>query len=63
MSQKREFFRIAIERTGQIVRGGEAAPCEVLDLTEKGFQLRTDLPVVMGESVELEFPLTKEASI
>ncbi len=63
MNQKREFFRVAIERTGQIARGGEAAPCEVLDLTEKGFQLRTDLPVAMGESVELEFPLTKEASI
>lgn len=63
MNQKREFFRVAIERTGQIARGGEAVPCEVLDLTEKGFQLHTDLPVAMGDLLELEFPLTKEAPI
>lgn len=63
MNQKREFFRVAIERIGQIAKGAEAASCEVLDLTEKGFQLRTDLPVAMGDSLELEFPLTKEAPV
>lgn len=63
MTQKREFYRVAIERTGQIGREGEAAPCEVLDLTEKGFQLRTDLSVVIGDKLELEFQLTKAAPI
>lgn len=63
MSQKREFFRVAIERTGQIARGTEVAPCEVLDLTEKGFQLRTGLSVAIGDRLELEFRLTKEAPI
>lgn len=63
MSQKREFFRVAIERTGKIARGAEVAPCEVLDLTEKGFQLRADLPVAIGDRLELEFLLTKAAPI
>ena len=63
MSQKREFFRVAIERTGQIARGAEVAPCEVLDLTEKGFQLRIDLPVAIGDRMDLEFRLTKAALI
>lgn len=63
MSQKREFFRIAIERTGQLARGAEVAPCEALDLTEKGFQLRTGLSVAVGDRLELEFRLTKAASI
>ncbi len=63
MNQKREFFRVAIERIGQIAKGAETASCEVLDLTEKGFQLRTDLPAAMGDSLELEFPLTKEAPV
>ena len=63
MTQKREFFRVAIERTGQIARGAEIAPCEVLDLTEKGFQLRTGLSVAVGERLELEFHLTKAVPI
>ena len=63
MIQKREFFRVAIERTGRIARGAEVAPCEVLDLTEKGFQLRTGLSVAVGDRLELEFRLTKTARI
>jgi hypothetical protein len=63
MGQQREFFRVAIERTGQVIRESEAAPCEVLDLTEKGFQLRTDLNVAIGDRLELEFRLTKVAPI
>src|SRR5437899_1416496 len=63
MIQKREFFRVAIERTGQIGRGAEFAPCDVLDLTERGFQLRTDLPVAIGDELDLEFRLTKAAPI
>ena len=63
MGQQREFFRVAIERTGQIVRESEVAPCEVLDLTEKGFQLRTDLSALIGDGLELEFRRTKVAPI
>jgi hypothetical protein len=63
MTQKREFFRVAIERNGQISRGAEVASCEVLDLTEKGFQIRTDLAGAIGDRLELEFQLTKAATI
>ena len=63
MIQKREFFRVVIERTGKIARGAEIAPCEVLDLTEKGFQLRTGLSVAVGDRLELEFRLTKAGPI
>lgn len=63
MIQKRELFRVAIERTGQIGRGAEFAPCDVLDLTERGCQLRTDLPVAIGDELDLEFRLTKAAPI
>ncbi len=59
MTQKREFFRVAIERTGQIGRGAESSPCSILDLTEKGFLLRTGLPVAIGDELELEFDLAK----
>lgn len=63
MGQKRELFRVAIERTGHIHRGAEVASCKVLDLTEKGVQLRTDLPVTAGEALQLEFNLTKACPI
>lgn len=63
MTQKREFFRVVIERTGRIGRGGTVASCEVLDLTEKGFQLRTGLSAAIGDKLELEFQLTKAAPI
>jgi len=63
MIQKREFFRVAVERTGQIARGAEVSPCEVLDLTGKGFQLRTSLSDAVGDMVELEFRLTKTVPI
>lgn len=59
MGQKREFFRVAIERVGHIHRGTENTPCDVLDLTEKGVQLKTDLPVTTGEELQLEFNLTE----
>ena len=59
MAQKRELFRVAIERTGQIRRGAETLPCEVIDLTEKGFQLRVDGTFHVGEDLQLEFVLNE----
>jgi hypothetical protein len=45
------------------MRGAEIAPCKVLDLTGKGFKLRTGLSVAVGERLELEFCLTRSAPI
>lgn len=63
MGHNRELFRIALERRGTLRRGAEAATCDVLDLTEKGVQLKTDLPVMVGETLQLEFSLTDICAI
>lgn len=58
MAQKRELFRIAVDRKGELRRGQTVASCDVLDLTEKGVRLRTDLPVQAGDRLQLHFYLT-----
>jgi hypothetical protein len=58
MTQKRALFRIALDRKGELRVDGTAIPCEVLDLTEKGVRLRTDLPVQAGDRLQLHFHLT-----
>ena len=63
MAQKRELFRVAIDRTGLIRRGAETFPCRVIDLTERGFQLRTDGAFHAGEVLNLEFVLNETSSI
>ena len=63
MEQKREFYRIAVQRSGSIRRGEETAPCEVVDLTEKGVQLTTDLALSVGETLQLAFSLTDAVTL
>lgn len=59
-SQKRQLARIAIERSGQLRHGSTIAPCQVLDVTEKGFRLRLEGSYARGDVLHLEFPLTQE---
>jgi hypothetical protein len=59
MAQKRELFRVGIDRTGRIQRGAETVPCQVVDLTEKGFQLRVEGTFHVGEALDLEFVLNE----
>ena len=63
MAQNRELFRIAIDRTGHIQRGAETLACEVMDLTEKGFQLRSDGAFHVGDELRLEFVLNEPLPI
>jgi hypothetical protein len=63
MGNQRELFRIALERSGTLFRGGRTAPCEVIDLTEKGVQFKTALPVEVGETLRLEIALTNASTI
>jgi hypothetical protein len=63
MEQKRELFRLSIKRTGQLIRGTEAIPCEVLDLTDKGMLIEADCSAVPGDQWQLEFHLTPAAPI
>jgi hypothetical protein len=63
MAQKRELFRVAIDRTGQIQRGAETLPCKVIDLTEKGFQLGVEGVFHVGEELRLEFVLNETCTV
>ncbi|MBI3604265.1 MAG: hypothetical protein HY205_07450 [Nitrospirae bacterium] len=63
MKYQREFFRISIERTGQLRRGTDTAACQITQLTPYGIGLSTDLLVTCGEAIELEFQLTNECPI
>lgn len=59
VAQKRELFRVAIDRTGQVQRGAELLPCQVVDLTEKGFRLQLEGVFAVGEVLHLEFALSE----
>ncbi|GKS57145.1 hypothetical protein YTPLAS18_06720 [Nitrospira sp.] len=57
MKEQVQQFRIGIERPGRLHHGLEVVDCEVLDLTEKGLQLRTHAAVRVGEMVQLDVML------
>ena len=63
MAQKRELFRVVIDRTGRIQRGSETFPCKVVDLSEKGFQLCVEGIFSAGEVLHLEFSLSESDPI
>ena len=63
MSQHRQQYRISIERTGHLTRQGEVSDCRVSDLTEQGFQVRTDLPLTVGEILGLTCALDSNSEI
>ncbi len=54
---QRELFRISVHRKGFLRRQGNTTVCEIYDLTDKGLQLVTETPLVVGETVVLEFQL------
>lgn len=62
MKQKRDLFRVNIHRVGRLRRGTETVACEITELTPYGVGLKTNLPMVRGETVELEFELAKRCS-
>ena len=63
MVQKRELFRVAIDRTGWIRQSGQTVPCKVVDLTEKGFQLQSEGAFQVGEDLHLEFTLSESGPV
>ena len=63
MGRQRELFRIALERTGEVRQGEHTLPCDVVDLTEKGVQIKTSLCVEVGETLQLKFALTATSEI
>jgi hypothetical protein len=63
MGHKRETFRIHVHLTGSVSQGARTAACEVVELTEKGIRLRTDLPVSAGDELTLELLIPASSSI
>ena len=63
MGQRREVFRIPIVRTGRIKRVAETVSCEVVNLSEKGFRLRTAGSFVPNEVLQLEFALSEHEQL
>ena len=63
MRQQRELFRISLQRNGRILYGNPIAACEIIDLTERGLQLKTDLTVEIGQTLQLEFELEPSSLI
>ena len=57
MEHQRELFRIALERQGEIRRGDVTQVFDIIDLTEKGLQFKTSLPVEVGETFQIQFEL------
>jgi PilZ domain-containing protein len=60
LAQKRELFRIAVDRTGRVRYGRKTLPCRVVNLTDKGFQLRVEDAFAPGNILHVEFPLTEQ---
>jgi hypothetical protein len=63
MREKRDLFRVNIARKGHASRGPEAASCEITELTPSGIGLQTPLAVLIGDRLEVEFPLSGPQSI
>ena len=63
MAKQRQLFRLALDRSGNVWRGEEVFPCQVIDLTEKGVRLQIESTFGVGEELQLEFALTEGNAI
>jgi hypothetical protein len=57
--QKRAVFRLAVDRSGQLRGGAKSVPCQIVNLSQKGFRLRTGGSFVPGDVLHLEFGLSE----
>ncbi|MEW6542279.1 MAG: PilZ domain-containing protein [Nitrospirota bacterium] len=55
---QRELYRVRISRTGQLCHGDRRATCEVVEVTQKGIGLKTEMTLAQGDSIELECALS-----
>jgi len=51
---------MAIDRTGWVRCNRKTVPCRVLNLTDKGFQLRVEDLFAPGDILHVEFPLMEQ---
>lgn len=57
MNDQRHLSRISLRRRGFLRCDGATTLCELHDLTEKGMQLATEVPLSTGDILALEFQL------
>lgn len=57
MTEQRSQFRFPVERRAFLKHDGKTILCDVLDLTERGLRLRTEFPIAVGETIQLECQL------
>ena len=58
--ERRQFFRIVVDRMGYVERDGATVPCQVINLSQKGFKLVVHGTVSSGDVLHLQFRLGKE---
>ena len=60
---KRELFRIAVHRNGQIRCGLMTRPCQLVNLSQKGFRLRAEGSFSPGDILHVDFALHDQQHI
>lgn len=57
MSDPRQHFRIPVNRRGFMHRNGATSLCTLVDLSTQGLQISAELPLLVGDRVEIECDL------
>ena len=63
MSDPRQHYRIPVNRRGFMHRNGATSLCTLVDLTTQGLQISADLPLLVGDRIEIECQLEAENKI
>ncbi|MCS6293507.1 MAG: PilZ domain-containing protein [Nitrospira sp.] len=63
MSDPRQHFRISVNRRGFMHRNGATSLCTLVDLTTQGLQISAELPLLVGDRIEIECQLESESRI
>ncbi|MDF2460009.1 MAG: hypothetical protein K0S79_2425 [Nitrospira sp.] len=57
MTNQRHHFRIPVSRRGLVTKGQTTALCDIIDITEQGLHISTELPLTVAETVRTECQL------
>ena len=63
MDNQRALFRVALNQPGELHHEGQTSSCELVNLTEQGFQLKTHLRLASGDQLRLTLDLPNHATI
>jgi hypothetical protein len=63
MTEQRSQFRFPIERRAFLKYDGNTYLCDLLDLTDLGLKLRTEILIPVGATIQLECQLEAHAII